>query len=65
MGQAFRVFVLSAARTSVEFAGPIVRTTMVVSGRTVAWTICQRYTRLAPLTTPGIATTSDLEAGGD
>ncbi|NNN07651.1 MAG: hypothetical protein HKL85_00460 [Acidimicrobiaceae bacterium] len=43
---------------------PIVNTTKVASGRTWAWTMAQRYTRLTALTTPGLATTSDLESAG-
>lgn len=65
-GQPFRVFVLSrnSGEGSVELAGPIANTTKALSGRTFAWTMSQRYTRLTALTTPGIATTSDLEAAG-
>ena len=65
-GQPFRVFVLSrnAEEGSVALDGLIQNTTKAASGRTWAWTMAQRYTRLAALTTPGIVTTSDLELVG-
>ena len=65
-GQQFRVFVLSRSpeEGSVALGGPITNTTKAASGRTWAWTMGQRYTRLAALTTPGLATTSDLEVAG-
>jgi len=65
-GQPFRVFVLSRTEHegSVALDGPIANTTKATSGRVWAWTMGQRYTRLAALKTPGLATTSDLEAAG-
>jgi hypothetical protein len=65
-GQPFRVFVLSRSpeEGSVALGGPITNTTKAASGRTWAWTMGQRYTRLAALRTPGLATTSDLESAG-
>jgi hypothetical protein len=65
-GQPFRVFVLSRNpdEGSVLLSGSITNTTKTASGRTWAWTMGQRYTRLSALTTPGLATTSDLEAAG-
>jgi hypothetical protein len=66
LGQPFRVFILSRTpeEGTVELAAPITNSTKTASGRTFAWTMGQRYTRLAALTTPGIATTSDLQAAG-
>ena len=48
-GQPFRVFVLSRSSEegSVALGGPITNTTKAASGRTRAWTMGQRYTRLA------------------
>jgi hypothetical protein len=65
-GQPFRVFVLSRNEDegSVLLGGPIANTTKAASGRTWAWTLGQRYTRLAALTTPGVTTTSELEEVG-
>jgi hypothetical protein len=65
-GQPFRVFVLSrnVEEGSISLDRPIVNTTKAASGRTWAWTMAQRYTRLAALTTPGLATTLDLESAG-
>jgi hypothetical protein len=65
-GQPFRVFVLSRSpdEGSVLLSGPITNTTRAASGRTWAWTMGQRYTRLTALTTRGLDTTSDLEAVG-
>lgn len=65
-GQPFRVFVLSSSpeEGSVVLGGPISNTTKAASGRPWAWTMSQRYSRLTALTTPGLDTTSDLEAAG-
>jgi hypothetical protein len=65
-GQPFRVFVLSRSpeEGTIELGDPIANTTKAASGRTFAWTMGQRYTRLAALTTPGITTTSELEDVG-
>jgi hypothetical protein len=65
-GQPYRVFVLSRGpeEGTIELAGPIVNTTKAASGRTFAWTMGQRYTRLAVLKKPGVLTTADLEAAG-
>lgn len=65
-GQPFRIFVLSRSpeEGSVLLGGPITNTTKAASGRAWAWTMGQRYTRLTALTTPGLDTTSDLEAVG-
>jgi len=65
-GQPYRVFVLSQPNDdeTVTLALPITNTTKAASGRTWAWTMSQRYTRLSALTKPGITTTTELEAGG-
>ena len=65
-GQSFRVFVLSrnVEEGSVALDSPILNSTKTASGRTWAWTMAQRYTRLAALTKPGLVTTSDLELAG-
>jgi hypothetical protein len=65
-GQPFRVFVLSRnpEEGSVQLGGPITNTTKAASGRVWAWTMGQRYTRLTALRTPGLYTTTDLEAAG-
>jgi hypothetical protein len=65
-GLPYRVFVLSRNKEegSVTLNGPIMNTTKAASGRTWAWTLAQRYTRIGSLVTPGISTTADLEAVG-
>jgi hypothetical protein len=65
-GQPYRVFILSHADDSdtVPLEGPIKNTTKTVSGRTFAWTMSQRYTRLSALTKYGITTTTELEEAG-
>lgn len=65
-GQLFRVFVLSRTEQegSVALDGPITNTTRAASGRVWAWTMGQRYTRLAALRTPGVTTTSELGVAG-
>ncbi len=63
-GQPYRVFVLSRTpdEGTVELAAPIANTP--ASGGTFAWTMSQRYTRLAALTKAGVGTTLELKAAG-
>jgi hypothetical protein len=63
-GQPYRVFVLSRTpdEGTVELAAPIANTP--ASGGTFAWTMSQRYTRLAALTKPGVGSTLELKAAG-
>ena len=65
-GQPYRVFVLSHPNDeeTITLDTPIANTTKAASGRTFAWTMGQRYTRLSALTKPGITTTTDLEQAG-
>jgi hypothetical protein len=65
-GQPYRVFVLSRVDDdgTVPLDNPITNTTRAASGRTFAWTMGQRYTRLSALTKPGITTTTELEEAG-
>ncbi len=65
-GQPYRVFVLSYPNDdeTVTLGALIANTTKATSGRTFAWTMGQRYTRLSSLTSPGISTTTHLEQVG-
>jgi hypothetical protein len=65
-GQQYKVFVLSrdADEGSVMLDRPITNTTKAASGKTWAWTLSQRYTKLDALTAPGITTTANLETVG-
>lgn len=65
-GQPYRVFLLSHrdAEDSLHLPGPIKNTIKTSSGRGVAWTMGQRYTRSAALTAQGVSTTTELEASG-
>ena len=65
-GQLSQVFVLSRSpeEGSVTLNRPIINNTKTASGKVWPWTMSQRYTRLAALTTPDIKTTSDLESVG-
>lgn len=65
-GQPYRVFILSPSDDldTVSLDNPIKNTTKAASGRTFAWTMGQRYTRLSALTKPGITTTTELEEAG-
>jgi hypothetical protein len=61
-GEQYQVFLLSGIQDpgTVSLAQPIKNDTLSASGKPWAWTIGQRYTRLASLTRPGISVTSDL-----
>jgi len=61
-GKQYQVFVLSPPDDSdtIRRAQSIVNDTVAESGRPWAWTMGQRYVRVADLTRPGIALTSDL-----
>ncbi|HVA05211.1 MAG TPA: hypothetical protein VNG12_00555 [Acidimicrobiales bacterium] len=65
-GQPYRVFVLSHPddEETVTLSNSITNTTKAASGRTFAWTMSQRYTRLSALTKTGITTTTELEEAG-
>lgn len=63
-GSDYGVFILSPREDpdTVLLDVPVVNDTVAASGRTWAWTMGQRYTSLAKLTTPGVTKTSQLEA---
>jgi hypothetical protein len=60
-GESFGVFLLSGldSNDTVPLNQPIVNDTKTVAGRTWAWTLSQRYTRLERLTS-GVTRTSEL-----
>jgi hypothetical protein len=61
-GEQYQVFLLSGLQDpdTISLAQPVTNDTLSASGKPWAWTIGQRYTRLASLTRPGISVTSDL-----
>jgi hypothetical protein len=63
-GKQYQVFLLSAQDDpdTVQLPHPIKNDT-VAAGRPLAWTMGQRYVRLAALTRPGVSVTSDLGSG--
>jgi hypothetical protein len=62
-GSEYGVFILSAFddQATVKLGSPIANDTAAKSGRAWAWTMGERYTSLARLTSPGVTKTSHLE----